>query len=205
MGIPPAGPFSDDYLKAAQEAKRPLPIFPLPRHLVQEKAAGGHFLTLLAAFSWQVEMVWADIHQSFSHMALSAAVGFHSRGQMVLCEARSDDWPDSHVSSLLFDQLVSQQTTSQPHCQWRGHMLLGIRTDRDFIPSKWRSIFLFFFHFNMIFKDLNVDLNLLIFNITRLRVSRLERGAQKRFSLSPWIVCTRLQRFTIYECVTMWM
>lgn len=36
MGIPPAGSFTDDYLKTAQAAKRPLPIFPLPRHLIQE-------------------------------------------------------------------------------------------------------------------------------------------------------------------------
>lgn len=154
-----------------KQRKQPRGHFPFshwPATWSRKRLCRWTFFTLWAAFSWQVEIAWAEIHQSYSHMALSAAVSFHSRGQMVLCEARSDDWPDSHDSSLLFDQLVSLQTTLSFNSivSEGGHMLLSGRTDSDFMLWSWMFVFFLLPSYLVNFEGHNMDLNMFVFNIT---------------------------------------
>ena len=91
MGIPPAGSLTDVYLRTAHAANRLLPISHCPTTWSRKRLCRRTFFTLWAAFSWQIGIAWAAVHHSYSHMALSAVVSFNSRGQMVLCEACSED------------------------------------------------------------------------------------------------------------------
>lgn len=96
MGIPPACvlvPFKDVCLKTAHAAKRLLPIFPLPRNLIQEKTVSLDIFHTLSVIFLAKGSEWAEIHQSYSHMTLSAAVSLHSSVQMVPSEACSEDGP----------------------------------------------------------------------------------------------------------------
>lgn len=143
MGFPPACSLTHAALKTAQAAKRPLPIFPLPRHLSQEKTVLEDIFRTSGSIFLAEGIVWAEISLSYSHMALSAAVSFHGRVQMVLCEACSEDWPKSHDSSLLFDQLVLLQTllSFKSILSEGGHMLLSNKTDRGFSFWRWMGSF----------------------------------------------------------------
>ncbi len=72
MGIPPAGSFTDSYLRAAHAANRPLPIFPLPHHLIQEKPVPVDiFHTLSSIFLADWDCVGRDPSVIFSHGSFS--------------------------------------------------------------------------------------------------------------------------------------
>lgn len=72
MGIPPAGSLIDVYLKSAPAAKRPLPIFPLPRHLIQEKTVSVDiFHTLSGIFLADRDCVGRDPSLTLSHGSFS--------------------------------------------------------------------------------------------------------------------------------------
>jgi len=139
MGIPPAGFLTDVYLKTANTAKKPFPIFPLPSHLIQEKTVSEDiFHTLSGIFLADFYCVGRYPSVIFSHGSFSCSQPPHQRpdGPLWGC---SEDWPDSQDSSLLFDQLVSLQTTLSFHSllRERGHVLLCGNTDSDFMLWQW--------------------------------------------------------------------
>lgn len=119
------------------------------------------FFTLEAAFSWQIEIAWVEWYQSCSHMALSAAVSLHSRGQMVLCGACADHWPDRQPWQLI---TVGPAPVPVNNVQLKsivsegGHMWL--RRNFIFDALKFYGIFLIFSYI----KDSNitVDINPLL-------------------------------------------
>lgn len=130
MGTPPAGSLRDVYLESAHSAKGPLPIFPLPRHLIQEKTLWVDiFHTLRVIFLAD----WAAIHQSYSRMALSAAFSFHNRGQMVLCKTWATN-PTAETARYCL-------TSYSQHKQWwrRPHVAQG--KESDSLVCRWKGFF----------------------------------------------------------------
>ncbi len=162
MGIPPAGSLADVYLKTAHAAKRPLPIFPLPRHLIQEKTVSVDiFHTLSGIFLADWDCMGRDPSVTFSHGSFS-------------CCQLPQQRPDGPLRGLLrgLTRQPQQLITVWPailtannaelseYFQWRRPHVAQEKERKTISCFGDGCLFFFSLTFNRIhFKDLSTDLS----------------------------------------------